>query len=200
MTYLSCQQTHVCKFSALNFFFQGTKHTATNKQGFTPHGSNVKTPAKPPSRAEILILPPPSWTQLTRRPCVRSVCWDCASFWFMCFWPCCSPGNSSRASGSGAARPMCGRPCGSCGRRSRECFRRVCWQGLMGVIPTNPFISRCVALRCVVAHVFFSLSSFTHVVSRSFCSLPWPWLGLAGQARAQLLHNCAGRVMWLRRH
>jgi hypothetical protein len=63
----------------------------------------------------------------------------------MCFWPCCSPGNSSRASGSGAVKPMYERLYGSCGRRSRDCFRIVCWQSLMGVIPINPFISRCVA-------------------------------------------------------
>jgi len=35
-------------FRPIDFFFQGTKHTVTNKQGFMPHGSNAKTPAKPP--------------------------------------------------------------------------------------------------------------------------------------------------------
>ena len=139
----------------LYFFFQGTKHTATNKQGFTPHGSNVKTPAKPPSRAAIPILPLPSLTQRTRRACRRSACSNCASFWFTCCWPCCSLASSSRASGSGATRPMCASRCGSCGRRRRDCFRRVCWQTLMGAIPINHFISRCVAF---VA--FFSLFSF----------------------------------------
>ena len=179
---ISCQQAHVYKIYAL-FFFQGTKHTATNKQGFTPHGSNAKTPVKLPSHAGIPILPPPSRTQRTRRAYTRSACSDCASFWFTCCWLRCSRENSSRASGSGAMRPMCASRCGSCGRRRRDCFRRVCWQILMGAIPINPFISRCVAFV-----VYFSFSPPVCVSIVPFCCPGVSWLG-AWQGRAQLVQR-----------